>query len=160
MVDLSKLKLDRWFDPSTRNWICTLRDAEGNQVGDSIVVGDRRSAMDLKKEDFNVDPSFEETDEEDRYGFNIPAQYRRPIQKLFSVIRAYPGKLQVWDTKTKDLMFTILSVQSATLVSTKSPRGKGVCGVLSIVKGLESRQSRLWLVGKGEVTYRSLITPA
>lgn len=73
-VDRSKLTLDRWFDRSTRNWICTLKDKDGNQVGDSIVLGDKLSAMRLTKDDFNIDPT---DDDDDRYGFRRMEEKRK-----------------------------------------------------------------------------------
>jgi len=42
------LKIDRWYDKSTRNWIVTMRDSGGHQVGDAIVVYRRDEAAAIK----------------------------------------------------------------------------------------------------------------
>lgn len=54
--NLNDLTLDRWYDKSTRNWIITLKDKAGNQVGDAIFVATSTDAKGIKKTNpaFNV----------------------------------------------------------------------------------------------------------
>lgn len=36
-----RLTIDSWYDRSERVWITTVKDANGNQVGDALVDGNR-----------------------------------------------------------------------------------------------------------------------
>jgi hypothetical protein len=48
------LKLDRWYDRSTRSWIVRAVDAEGNQIGDAIYVATKGEALAVKLSDFRI----------------------------------------------------------------------------------------------------------
>lgn len=154
-VNFDSLHVDRWYDKSTRNWICTLQDADGNQVGDSIVVGNRAHAMQITKENFrNQNPT--DQDNEDRYGAHVPLELRRPLGALRELIREHPGELELWDVKKRRLMFTLMSLQSSLLVSTRDLGGeRGVCGLLPIVRWMKAVTCRMRL-GTQEVTFKQL----
>ncbi len=48
-----QLKIERWYDRSSKNWIVQLLDPEGNQVGNAIYVYSKKEANAITKEDFN-----------------------------------------------------------------------------------------------------------
>ena len=63
-------KLDKWFDRTGSSWVVQVKDADGNQIGDAIVVGDRPSAMAIKIDNpgFNLPTGKEDEELERRYG--------------------------------------------------------------------------------------------
>jgi hypothetical protein len=65
--DVSKLKLVRWFDKSTKNWVVTLQDKAGEEVGEPIVVGTREAAMKIKKDNPSFFTGHTDQENEDRY---------------------------------------------------------------------------------------------
>ena len=51
------MKVEKWYDRHSRNWIVQLLDAEGNQVGNAIYVytkGEAEREIELLKRENNL----------------------------------------------------------------------------------------------------------
>lgn len=75
-------KLDRWYDRDGKNWIVTLKDENGDQIGDAVVVGTHLDAMNVKKDH----PSFKsqadkDRENEERYSKNWKKQHETPNRR-------------------------------------------------------------------------------
>lgn len=155
-TDLSQLRIDRWWDPSTKNWVVTLRDKDNHQVGDSIVVYDGFDARQIKKShpSFNVPKE----DTEDRFGFSVPQEFQWPLRKFWEAVHANkPGVITVWNVKTKKLLFTVRGQNSATMIGTKTPDGAtGMCGVVPLLKWMKAGVVRV-AVGRSELRFKDLL---
>lgn len=150
-MNLADLRLDRWYDKSTRQWIVTLKDKEDNQVGDAIFVALSTEAARIGKDHpgFNLPKP-----DDDRYGFNMPQEYKPAQRALLRLLEA--GEIQVWDVATRKLMFTIRDLYSSVSMLIVDVSGKrGACGVFPLLKSVEARKARLWN-GTREVTWRQL----
>ncbi len=42
--EATAVRVEKWYDRRSRNWIVQKLDAEGNQVGDAGIVGTRQGA--------------------------------------------------------------------------------------------------------------------
>lgn len=151
---LEQLYIDRWYDKSTRNWVVTLKDRQGHQWGDTIVVFQRSEAMQIKKDH----PSFNlPSGADDKYDLKLPPEFEKPCRALARKIQLSPERsFTVWDTKTRKRMFIVLEATSPTMLRTLTEEGKGVCGVLPLVRWMKAGLVRL-ARGQQEVTFRELL---
>lgn len=88
----------------------------------------------------------------------FPAEYVKPAQNLRLLVQEYPMKAQVWDSKTKALLFTLGSaLEGMEVVSFKTPTDtRGAYGILPLLRHMKAGSIRVWLLGHGEVTLTTL----
>lgn len=84
-----KRTLDRWFDKTARNWIVTCLDENGDQVGDSVVVGTRGEAMGIKLDN----PAFKSQADKDRENEERYGKKRKSMNSFIQRIQAAKGSM-------------------------------------------------------------------
>ncbi len=152
---LSQLRIDRWYDRSTDNWVVTLKDKNGVTWGDSIVVYRASEARAIKKDN----PSFNlPKDDSGKYEVQFPPGLEKPCRALTRKIQLSPeDSFTVWDAKTRERMFVIREASSSTRLTTIGKgNARGVCGTIPLVRWMKSGLVRVDR-GQQEVKFAELL---
>lgn len=71
---LAECHIERWYDKSIRSWTVVLKDKDDNQVGDSIVVGDKATAQSITKDHPGFNVRDYDAENAQRYRMNKPTK--------------------------------------------------------------------------------------